>query len=70
MLGCGGQGGGIAPSVPLAPHPPGSGSNSEGILKYGQTLTTTSGWSVTVDNADPVEIVELANGWTVEVLSE
>lgn len=70
LLGCGGQGSGNAPSAIVVPRPPGSGIGSEGIFKYGQTASTTNGWTITFDHTDPVETVNLANGWTVEVLHE
>jgi hypothetical protein len=68
--GCG-QPSGNAPGAAPSPDPidPPSSSYSA-VMKYGQTVTTTSGWTVSIDNSDPVVNSSLANGWTVEVLNE
>lgn len=38
-------------------------------IKYGQ-IASSSGWEVTIDNADFVENKVLPSGWTVEVKYE
>ena len=61
-----GQPSGNAPGgqdpAPIPVTPP-----STAVMKFGETVTTSSGWTVTVDSSDPVESSTLANGWTVEV---
>lgn len=39
-------------------------------IKYGELVTTSNGWIVSNDSADPVEHKTLSNGWTVEVKYE
>ena len=69
-----GQPGGSAPSAPPpvpTPTPPiPSTPVSSAILKNGESVTTSGGWTVSFDSTDPVETSVLANGWTVEVLHE
>lgn len=55
--------GGAAP----APTPIPVTSPSTAVMKYGETVATSGGWTITIDNSDPVESSTLANGWTVEV---
>ncbi|MCC2679125.1 MAG: hypothetical protein K0R29_1701 [Pseudobdellovibrio sp.] len=71
VAGCG-QPSGNAPGAALSPTPspvPITTSNAA-VMKYGEAVTTAGGWTVSIDNSDPVESAPLANGWTVEVLSE
>ena len=70
-IGCKNQSEGLAPSAPL---PPGGGgptspSTTQSHMKYGETQTV-SGWEVSLDTSEPVEAIQLANGWTVEVMHE
>lgn len=69
-----GQPSGNAPGGAGFPEPtPGPApvtSTDTAIMKYGETVTTAGGWTISIDNSDPVESAPLANGWTVEVLSE
>ncbi len=65
VAGCG-QPSGNAPGASPVPVT----SPSTAVMKYGETVTTSGGWSVSIDNSDPVEKTSLANGWTVEVLDE
>ncbi len=69
MFGCGGQGSGVAPSAP-APPAISIVIDNQSVLKYGQQVSSINGWNVSIDHSDPVETVNLANGWTVEVLHE
>lgn len=68
--GCKNQSEGLAPSAPLLPGggglPP---SSMQAQMKYGETQVA-SGWEISLDTSDPVETIELANGWTVEVVHE
>jgi len=67
-----GQPSGNAPGGALSPSPsPAPVTSSDtAIMKYGESVTTPGGWTVSIDNSDPVVTAPLANGWTVEVLSE
>lgn len=62
--GCGGQGGGDAPSPQLVPP------STESYFKYGETVADASGWEASLDTTDPVEEVTLANGWSLEVRND
>ena len=68
-VGCKNQSEGLAPSTPLPQSPPTSPSTTQSHMKYGETQTV-SGWEVSLDTSDPVEAIQLANGWTVEVVHE
>lgn len=69
-----GQPSGNAPGGEALPAPtPGPApvtSTETAIMKYGESVTTPGGWTISIDNSDPVESAPLANGWTVEVLGE
>ena len=66
--GCGGQSGGNAPSPQVVP--PVVDTSIESNFKFGETVSASSGWEVSVDTTDPVENVTLANGWAIEVKYE
>lgn len=67
-VGCKNQSEGVAPSAPVALTPPASSASSV-HMKYGETQIA-GGWEVSLDTSDPVETIEMANGWTVEVVYE
>ena len=71
FAGCGGQSGGLAPSkgaddlsAVIADV------SNESSIKYGESVTLTNGWDMSIDTTDPVEEVTLASGWNVEVKYE
>jgi hypothetical protein len=68
-MGCKNQSEGLAPSTQLPPDGGGPTSSMQTQMKFGETQFA-SGWEVSLDTADPVETIELANGWTVEVMHE
>ncbi len=62
---CSGASNGFAPGAATVITAPSTTSN----IKYGQ-ISSSSGWEVTIDNADFVENKILPSGWTVEVKYE
>ncbi len=62
---CSGASNGFAPGAATVVTAPSTISN----IKYGQ-IASSSGWEVTIDNADFVENKVLPSGWTVEVKYE
>jgi hypothetical protein len=67
---CKGQSTGVAPSDGSTNNTPDVTNDSASYIKNGETITIASGWKISLDTADSVETTVLANGWTVEVLSE
>jgi hypothetical protein len=65
--GCG-QPGGNAPGAGLDQAP--LTTPQSAVMKYGESVTTAGGWTVSIDNSDPVQNSTLSNGWSVEVLDE
>lgn len=69
LYSCGGQGSGFAPSSP--PSQPATGDvSNDSTFKYGESVTTATGWEASLDTTDPVQQTVLANGWTAEVKNE
>lgn len=59
---------GFAPGVVINPSPVSSPtSTTDSHIKYGETVSSTTNWTVSSDTTDPVEHKQLSNGWTVEV---
>ena len=72
LAGCKNQAEGIAPSTPAPPvldNPSNPSLTDQSVMKHGETQTVNS-WEITLDTSDSVENIELANGWTVEVVYE
>lgn len=67
-MGCKNQPEGLAPSSPSGVIPPDSKVIAT-HMKYGETQLA-GGWEISLDTSDSVETIELANGWTVEVVHE
>lgn len=71
LVACTGPGAssGFAPgaAAPVVVEPTTTSTNH---IKYGEVVTTSNNYEVSMDNADPVEQKTLANGWTVEVKYE
>ena len=63
---CSGASNGFAPGAATVVTPPTTLSN----IKYGQIITSSNNWEVTMDNADFVENKVLPSGWSVEVKYE
>ena len=72
LLSCQGNPGGNAPSQggDAPTSPPNLPSYDQSQLKFGETVSSTNGWEVSLDTSDSVETIQLANGWTVEVLND
>lgn len=58
-----------SPPPSPAPVPVVSSPASGRFIKYGESSTSSNGWTVSLDIADPVETISLSNGWTVEVVN-
>ena len=70
FVGCSKSTDGVAPGA-LPVSPPSVVSNSSTTtMKYGTTMTTSSGWILNYDSADPVKAQTTANGWHVEIKYE
>lgn len=61
---------GLAPGAPPVSQPSVVSESSTNIMKYGTTMTTSSGWTLNYDSADPVKAQTTANGWHVEIKYE
>ncbi|MEK6628999.1 MAG: hypothetical protein AABY53_10265 [Bdellovibrionota bacterium] len=71
LVGCGGHGGGLAPSnLVIDPAAPAAPPVIESNFKYGEAATSANGWEALIDTTDSVEEVTIANGWNVEVKYE
>ncbi len=63
---CSGASNGFAPGSIILIAPP----TTIPSLKYGQIITSSNSWEVTIDNADFVENKVLPSGWMIEVKYE
>ncbi len=69
IVGCSKAQDGNAPGAPAVP-PTTILDAADATMKYGSTMTTSSGWVVNVDLADPVQAKTTASGWQVEIKYE
>lgn len=69
LSGCGGQGGGVAPSRDL-PTSPNIQDFSDSILRSGLNVSGSGGWSADVNAGEPTKSMNINGGWTVEVRYE
>lgn len=69
FAGCGGKSDGFAPMTREISSSI-SDISAESHMKYGEKSQSGTGWQITIDTADAVENVLLANGWQVEVTYE
>lgn len=49
---------------------PVSGAVGVSHFKYGETVLTDNQWEVSFDASEPIEFIQLSNGWSVEVKHE
>lgn len=69
--GCAKPDGGFAPDMStVVVDVPLDADNSGFNFKYGSEVLIASGWSVSMDQSDPVQNQIIANGWEVEIKYE